>query len=126
VSLLVVALLPGALLPRAFLPIALLALPVAGVAGPELLAMPRRLAVSGLVLPLLALPWRLPVPGLALAWLAPFRLALAWLVLSWLLVVRLAGRVRLRHGTVVRREERTGSPVTGRVATHSCEATLAA
>jgi hypothetical protein len=38
----------------------------------------------------------------------------------------LAGRRRLRHGTVVRRKERTGRPVAGRLVTHSCEATLAA
>jgi hypothetical protein len=82
------------------LAVSLLALPVAGVAGPELLAMPRRLPVPGLVLPLLAL--------------------------AWLLVVRLAGRMRLRHSTVVRREERTGRAVAGRLVTHSCEATLAA
>lgn len=94
----------------------LLALPVAGFAVPELLAMPRRLPVRGLVV-----PWRLPV-----AWLALVRLALAWLALAGLLVVRLAGRMRLRHGTFVRREERTGRPVEGRLVTHPCEATLAA
>lgn len=115
-SLLAVSLLPRALLPRAFLPIALLALPVGGVAVPELLAMPWRLPVRGLVVPLLTLPWRLPVP----------RLALPWLALAWLLVVRLAGRMRLRHSTVVRREERTGRAVAGRLVIHSCEATLAA
>jgi hypothetical protein len=38
----------------------------------------------------------------------------------------LAGRMRLRHCTVVRREERTGRPVAGRLVTHPCEATLAA
>jgi hypothetical protein len=38
----------------------------------------------------------------------------------------LAGRMPLRHGTVVRREERTGRPVAGRLVTHPCEATLAA
>ena len=53
-------------------------------------------------------------------------LALPLLALAWLLVVRLAGRMRLRHGTVVRREERTGRPVAGRLVTHPCEATLAA
>jgi hypothetical protein len=121
VSLLAVSLLAVSLLPRALLPIALLALPVGGVAVPELLAMPRRLPVRGLVVPLLTLPWRLPVPRLALR-----RLALPWLALAWLLVVRLAGRIRLRHSTVVRREERTGRPVAGRLVIHSCEATLAA
>jgi hypothetical protein len=120
----------------------LLALPVTGVAVPGLLALPWRLPVPGLVLPLLTLPWRLPVPGLvlpllAVAGLALFRLTLAWLALALalalallalalLLVVRLAGRMRLRHGTVVRREERTGRPVAGRLVIHSCEATLAA
>jgi len=97
------------------LAVPLLALPVAGVAVPELLAMPRRLPVPGLVL-----------PRLAVASLAPFRLVLAWLALAWLLVVRLPGRMRLRHGAVIRREERTGRPVAGRLVTHSCEATLAA
>ena len=143
-SLLAVSLLPRALLPpvwpllprarlavsqlsRALLPMSLLALPVAGFAVPELLAMPRRLPVRGLVVP----RWRLPVPGLvlpllAVAWLALVRLALAWLALAGLLVVRLAGRMRLRHGTFVRREERTGRPVEGRLVTHPCEATLAA
>jgi hypothetical protein len=113
---------------------------------------PWRLPVPGLVVPWrlpvpgLVVPWRLPVPGLilpllAVAWLAPLRLALAWLALVWLalpwlalpwlalaglLVVRLAGRMRLRHGTFVRREERTGRPVEGRLVTHPCEATLAA
>jgi hypothetical protein len=141
VSLLAVSLLPRARLAvsqlsRALLPVSLLALPVAGFAMPELLAMPRRLPVPGLVV-----PRRLPVPGLvlpllAVAWLAPLRLALvrlalvrlalAWLALAGLLVVRLAGRMRLRHGTFVRREERTGRPVEGRLVTHPCEATLAA
>jgi len=102
------------------LAVSLLALPVAGVAGPELLAMPRRLPVPGLVLPLLAVAW-LARLRLALPWLA-----LALLALAGLLVFRLAGRMRRRHSTVVRREERTGRPVTGRLVTHSCEATLAA
>jgi hypothetical protein len=117
--------------------LALLALPVAGFAVPELLAIPRRLPVRGLVVPWrlpgrgLVVPWRLPVPGLvlpllAVAWLALVRLALPWLALAGLLVVRLAGRMRLRHGTFVRREERTGRPVEGRLVTHPCEATLAA
>jgi hypothetical protein len=104
--------------------------------------MPRRLPGRGLVVPWrlsvrgLVVPWRLPVPGLvlpllAVAWLALVRLALvrlalAWLALAGLLVVRLAGRMRLRHGTFVRREERTGRPVEGRLVTHPCEATLAA
>jgi hypothetical protein len=136
VSLLLRALLAVSQLSRALLPVSLLALPVAGFAMPELLAMPRRLPVPGLVV-----PRRLPVPGLvlpllAVAWLAPLRLALvrlalvrlalAWLALAGLLVVRLAGRMRLRHGTFVRREERTGRPVEGRLVTHPCEATLAA
>ena len=123
-------------LPRALLPVSLLSLPVAGVAVPQLLAMPWRLSVRGLVV-----PWRLPVPGLVLPLLAVARLALLrltllrlallrpalpWLALAGLLVVRLAGRMRLRHATVVRREERTGRPVAGRLVTHSCEATLAA
>ena len=130
------ALLAVSLLLRALLPVSLLALPVAGVAGPELLAMPWRLPVRGLVV-----PRRLPVPGLvlpllAVAWLAPLRLtllrpalprlALPRLALAGLLAVRLAGRMRLRHGTFVRREERTGRPVAGRLVTHPCEATLAA
>jgi hypothetical protein len=145
VSLLAVSLLPRARLAvsqlsRALLPVSLLsllALPVAGFAVPELLAMPRRLPGRGLVVPWrlsvrgLVVPWRLPVPGLvlpllAVAWLALVRLALPWLALAGLLVVRLAGRMRLRHGTFVRREERTGRPVEGRLVTHPCEATLAA
>jgi hypothetical protein len=87
--------------------------------------MPRRLPVPGLVLPLLAVAWLAPL-RLALVRLALARLALAWLALAGLLVVRLAGRMRLRHGTFVRREERTGRPVEGRLVTHPCEATLAA
>ena len=114
VSLLPCALLAVSLLPRALLPVSLLALPVAGVAGPELLAMPWRLPVRGLVV-----PRRLPVPRAG-----PAPAALAWL--AGLLAVRLAGRMRLRHGTFVRREERTGRPVAGRLVTHPCEATLAA
>ena len=116
VSLLPRALLTVSLLLRALLTVSLLALPVAGVAGPELLAMPWRLPVRGLVV-----PRRLPVPGLVLPGLVLPRLALAGL-----LAVRLAGRMRLRHGTFVRREERTGRPVAGRLVTHPCEATLAA
>ena len=77
--------------------------------------MPRRLPVTGLVL-----------PPLAIRWLVLSRLAVALLALAGPLVVRLAGRMRLRHGTVVGREERTGCPVAGRLATHSCEATLRA
>ena len=63
VSLLPRALLPVALLPRAFLAVSLLALPVAGVAVPELLAMPWRLPVRGLVVPLLTLHGGCPYGG---------------------------------------------------------------